>query len=140
MATYIIWFLLGLLMLAVEMATGTFYLLVMGIALGTGGVIALLGWSLPIQITVCAIVGIIGTIILRRSKITGHEALETQSLDIGQPVKVIQTHENGMLRVTYRGAEWDAELLAANSPSDQPLFIHTIRGSTLILSQQKPTP
>ena len=125
-------------MLAAEIATGTFYLLVIAIALGAGGVVALLDGSLPIQITVSAIVGIIGTIILRRSKITQPESLENQSLDIGQLVRVMLTREDGTLRVVYRGAEWDAELLSADTRPDQPLFIHAMRGSTLILSQHKP--
>jgi membrane protein implicated in regulation of membrane protease activity len=137
MAAYIIWFLLGLITLAAEMATGTFYLLVISIALGAGGVIALFGLSLPIQITVCAIVGVIGTIVLRRSKITQPESVENQNLDIGQPVQVLHVRDDGTLRVVYRGAEWDAALLAADTPRDQPLFIHAIRGSTLILSHHK---
>ena len=138
MADYIIWFLLGLAMLAAEMATGTFYLLVFGIALGAGGLAALIGLALPMQITLCAIVGVIGTIILRRSKITRPESATEQNLDIGQPVRVMHIREDGTLRVAYRGAEWDAEFKSADTPRDQPLFIHAMQGSKLILSHQKP--
>jgi membrane protein implicated in regulation of membrane protease activity len=138
MAEYIIWFLLGLAMLAAEMATGTFYLLVFGIALGAGGVAALLNLPLPMQITLCAVVGIIGTIILRRSKITQPESTMEQNLDIGQPVRVMHIREDGTLRVAYRGAEWDAELESSDTPHDQPLFIHAMQGSKLILSHHKP--
>lgn len=138
MAAYIIWFLLGLAMLAAEMATGTFYLLVLGIALGTGGLAALIGLSLPAQITVCAVVGIIGTLILRRSKFSRHESVEDQNLDIGQSVRVMHIREDGHLRVAYRGAEWDAEFVSADTPRDQPLYIHAVHGSKLILSHHKP--
>ena len=138
MAAYIIWFLLALALLAAEMATGTFYLLVLAIALATGGVAALLDVSLPMQITLCAVVGMTGTVILRRSKITRPEPAENQNLDLGQPVHVVQWHADGTLRVIYRGAEWDAEVAAADTPRDQPLFIESMRGSTLILSHIKP--
>lgn len=138
MAAYIIWFLLALALLAAEMATGTFYLLVLAVALATGGGAALLDFSLPMQITLCALVGMTGTVILRRSKITRPEPAENQNLDLGQPVRVMQWHADGTLRVIYRGAEWDAEVAAADTPRDQPLFIESIRGSTLILSSIKP--
>jgi membrane protein implicated in regulation of membrane protease activity len=138
MADYIIWFLLGLAMLGAEMATGTFYLLVISIAMGAGGIAALINLPLDMQITVCAVVGVIGTIILRRSKITQPESAENQNLDIGQPVRIMHIHEDGTLRVAYRGAEWDAELVSANTPLDQPLFIQAMHGSKLILSHIKP--
>jgi hypothetical protein len=46
--------------------------------------------------------------------------------------------EDGTLRVAYRGAEWDAELKSADTPQDQPLYIHAMHGSKLILSHHKP--
>jgi len=138
MAAYIIWFLLALILLAAEMATGTFYLLVLAIAFSTGGVAALADLSLPIQIGLCAVVGMAGTILLRRSKITRPEPAAEQNFDIGQAVRVMHWREDGTLRVIYRGAEWDAEVVAADTRRDQPLFIKSMRGSTLILSHQKP--
>lgn len=137
MAAYIIWFLLALALAAAEMATGTFYLLVLAIALATGGGAALLDLSLPLQITLCAVVGITGTVILRRSKITRPEPVQNQNLDLGQPVRVMQWNEDGTLRVIYRGAQWNAELASADTPRDQPLFIESMHGSTLILSHIK---
>ncbi len=138
MAAYIFWFLLALLLLAAEMATGTFYLLVLAVALATGGVAAVFDGSLPMQIVLSAVVGIAGTILLHRSKIAQPEAAENQSLDIGQAVHVLHWRDDGTLRVAYRGAEWDAELTSADIPREQPLFIQSMRGSTLILSHHKP--
>ena len=42
MAVYIYWFLLALVLLGLEMATGTFYLLVLSLAMAIGGFAALL--------------------------------------------------------------------------------------------------
>ena len=138
MADYTIWFLLALAILTAEMASGTFYLLVLAIALAAGGLAALTGLELPAQITISAVIGIIGTLILRRIKPSQTPSASNQNLDIGQPVRVVHKHENGLLRVAYRGAEWDAQLLAADTPTDTTLFIHSIQGSKLILSHIKP--
>ncbi|MBU1691101.1 MAG: NfeD family protein [Gammaproteobacteria bacterium] len=137
MAPYIYWFLLALILLALEMATGTFYMLVLGLALGVGGVVALLGLSLPLQLTLSAVTGIAGTVILRRMKIGRPDAALNQGLDIGQPVQVVVWKDDGTARVHYRGAEWDAEPESADTPRDQTLYIKTMRGSILILTHLK---
>ena len=138
MADYTIWFLLALAILTAEMATGTFYLLVLAIALAAGGLAALTGLELPTQITISAVIGIIGTLILRRIKPSQTPSASNQNLDIGQPVRVVHKHENGLLRVAYRGAEWDAQLLAADTPTNATLFIQSVQGSKLVLSHIKP--
>jgi membrane protein implicated in regulation of membrane protease activity len=139
MAIYIYWFLLALLLLGVEMATGTFYLLVIAVAMSAGGVVALLGLGFPAQLVIAALAGAVGIVILRRMKdkdSSGSDA-GNQSLDVGQPVKVLSWREDGTARVFYRGAEWDAELDAEDARRDGTLYIKTIRGSVLIVSHHK---
>ncbi len=138
MAPYVYWFLLALVLLALEMVTGTFYMLVISIALGVGGVAALLGLDLPLQLTFSAVTGIIGTVILRRAKFGRPNTASSQGLDVGQPVQPLTWRDDGSLRVFYRGAEWDAELESANVPRDQTLYIKAMRGSILILTHHKP--
>ena len=116
----------------------TFYLLMLGIALGIGGVAALFGLSLPLQLTLSAVAGIVGTVILRRVRRDMVPAASNQSLDIGQPVQSVTWHENGTARAFYRGAEWDAEPESADTPHMLPLYIKAMRGSTLILTHRKP--
>lgn len=137
MAIYIYWFLLALVLVGLEMAMGTFYLLVVAIAMAVGGLAALLGTSAAWQLTLSAVTGITGTIILRRWKGTQVNEAPSASLDIGQPVKVIKWNDNGSARVTYRGAEWDAELESADAPRDGTLYIAAVRGSGLILTHRK---
>ena len=138
MAVYVYWFILALALMALEMATGTFYLLMLGIAVGIGGIAALFGLSLPLQLTLSAIAGIVGTVILRRVRRDMVPAASNQSLDIGQPVQSVTWHENGTARAFYRGAEWDAEPESADTPHTGPLYIKAMRGSTLILTHRKP--
>jgi membrane protein implicated in regulation of membrane protease activity len=138
MATYVYWFLWALCLMALEMATGTFYLLVLGAAMGIGGCVALLGLDLPYQFALAALAGIVGTVLLRRFKNTQPAPQPEQSLDIGQPVQVVAWRENGAARVYYRGAEWDAEPESADMPHEGTLYIEALRGSTLILTHRKP--
>jgi membrane protein implicated in regulation of membrane protease activity len=137
MDNYIYWFMLALVLLGMEMVTGTFYLLIVAVAMAVGGLAAFLGMSLAWQLILGAVTGITGTIILRRWK-SGHATEATNgSLDIGQPVRVIKWHDNGSARVFYRGAEWDAELESAETPRDGTLYIAAVRGSGLVLTHRK---
>ncbi|MDO8313428.1 MAG: NfeD family protein [Sideroxyarcus sp.] len=137
MAIYSYWFLVALILLGLEMATGTFYLLMVAIAMAVGGVAALLGTSMAWQLVLCAVTVVAGTIILRRWKSTQVKEVAGASLDIGQPVKVIKWNDSGTARVTYRGAEWDAELESADTPRDGTLYIASVHGSGLVLTHRK---
>ena len=137
MEIYIYWFLLALILLGLEMATGTFYLLMVAIAMAVGGVAALLGTNMAWQLLLCAVTVVAGTIVLRRWKSTQVKEVANASLDIGQPVKVIKWNDNGTARVFYRGAEWDAELESVDTPRDATLYIVAVHGSGLVLTQRK---
>lgn len=137
MALYIYWFVMALALLGLEMVTGTFYILVLAIAVAIGGVAALLGLSQPMQITLAALAGIVGIVVLLRIKSTRPIDMVSQSLDTGQPVKLISWREDGSARVYYRGSEWDAEPESADMPRAGTFYIKAIRGSKLVLTQQK---
>ena len=138
MANYVEWFLFALILLGVEMATGTFYLLMLAIAMAVGGAAALFGLGMAAQLVLAALAGMVGMIFLRRWKGVRASSAVSQSLDTGQPVRVLTWREDGMVRVFYRGAEWDAKLEAADSGHEEPLYIKEIRGSILILTHRKP--
>ena len=138
MEPYVYWFLLAFGLLALEMATGTFYMLIVSIASGLAGIAALLGLNLPLQIMLSAVASIIGTLILRRMKGMSTGKVISQSLDIGQSVRVISWREDGVARVHYRGTEWDAELESSSLQRDGVLYIKAIEGSKLILTPYKP--
>lgn len=138
MAIYIYWFLLALALLGVEMATGTFYLLVLSIAAAVGGSAALLGMGFTVQLGFSALAGIAGILLLRRWKGGRNADADSQNLDVGQTVRVLNWREDGTARVFFRGAEWDAELDAADAPREGTLYIKAMRGSVLVLTHQRP--
>ena len=138
MAIYVYWFLLALVLFGLEMATGTFYLLMLAIAMAVGGIAALLAFGLPAQFGFAALAGVIATFILRRWKGGRSRNAASQSLDTGQPVRILSWREDGTARVFYRGAEWDAELEAADSGHEGAFYIKAMRGSVLVLTNRKP--
>ena len=137
MEIYIYWFLLALILLGLEMVTGTFYLLVLAIALAVGGLTALFTTGIVWQLVLSALTGVAGIIILRRWKSAQASEAPSASLDVGQPVKVLKWNDDGTARVNYRGAEWDAELESADIPRDATLYIAAVRGSGLVLTRRK---
>ncbi|MBS4099017.1 MAG: NfeD family protein [Sulfuricella sp.] len=138
MADYVYWFIAALVLFGLEMASGTFYLLVLGIALAIGGGAALIGLGTPLQFVFAALAAVTGTLLLRLRKSTNPDDAATQSLDIGQAVQILSWHDNGTARAHYRGAEWDAEAESPDTPRDATLYIKALRGSTLILTHRKP--
>jgi membrane protein implicated in regulation of membrane protease activity len=137
MAIYVYWFLLALVLLGLEMATGTFYLLMVSIAMAVGGAAALLGCVLPAQLALAALAGVVGIVLLRRWKGGRSGDAASQSLDTGQVVKVLTWHDDDTARVYYRGAEWDAELDANITAHEGNFYIKKIRGSVLVLTNLK---
>ena len=141
MPSYAYWFLLALGLLAMEMLTGTFYMLILSVAVGTGGLAALLGWDMSVQITCSVITGMIGVMVVRKMKGAGTAKSEDQNLDVGQTVRLITWNNDGTARVHFRGAEWDAELEDFKLGMVQPavLYIKTVHGSSLVLTSHKPS-
>ncbi|MEI7455446.1 MAG: NfeD family protein [Nitrosomonadales bacterium] len=129
------WFLLALILLGLEMATATFYMLVLSVAMAVAGFSAMLSVSLAWQFALCALAVMLGLGILRILKMPFRP--DQSSLDIGQPVEVLIWHDNGSARVAYRGAEWDAELESADLPHQGTFYISAVQGATLILTHQK---
>lgn len=138
MDPYVYWFLLALVLVILEMATNTFYLLVVAAALAIGGGAALVSPDQTIPFTLSAVAGVVGTVILRMRRRKLPNAAPDQSLDIGQPVHSVVWNEDGSARAVYRGTEWDAEAESAERPRDGVFYIKAMRGSTLILSHEKP--
>jgi membrane protein implicated in regulation of membrane protease activity len=139
MMAYALWWIAAAVLIAVELVTGTFYLLVIGVAVACGGIAAWLGAAAPLQWLIAGGLAVAGTFWIKRWK--RNIATKTPSLpglDIGAQVEIISWGANRTARVAYRGSTWDAELLAPDTPQKQVMFIAAMRGSVLILSDQRP--
>jgi membrane protein implicated in regulation of membrane protease activity len=138
MQDWMSWLVAAGVLVILELFSGTFYLLMIGIGVGFGSLAALGGFSEPTQAIVAAIVGVIATGLLHRSRL-GHPAKgnaardQNVNLDIGQRVQVPDWNE-GKARVLYRGALWDIELGQGATAQPGEYKIVEVQGSRLIVS------
>lgn len=133
MQAYVWWWILAAMLVGVELTSGTFYLLVYGIAAAAAGVAAWLGASFLVQLLVAGAVAMLGTLALRRWKRdTGRPEASVQDMDIGQTVQ-LESWQDGRGQVKYRGALWDAEAESTAVDSARPLVIRAVRGNILVL-------
>ena len=142
MTDWAIWFVAAGALIAVELFSGTFYLLMIALGLAAGGLVALGGALLEWQLLVAAAVGIAAVLLLRRSRFSRGRRRDANAdpsviLDIGQTVEVAAWDAQGDLhvaRVPYRGAQWDVELETGHHPLPGAYVIREIRGSRLIVA------
>lgn len=138
MSAWIWWMVLALGLLILELLTGTFYLLVIAVALAAAGLANLGGAPFTLQLVVAAVIGFGGSLWLRRSRLgrlTG-EADALQNLDIGQVVRIDGWSAGNTARAQYRGAEWDVVLAPGEAPSPGEFVIRSVNGSRLVVSRK----
>jgi membrane protein implicated in regulation of membrane protease activity len=138
MADWINWLVAAGVLVVLELFTGTFYLLMIAIGTGFGALAALAGLSLPAQTIAAALVAVVATGLLYRSRLgrpaRGNPARDRNvNIDIGQVVRVDQWRD-GKARVKYRGALWDVELGQGALPEAGDFKIVEMDGSRLVVT------
>ena len=136
----VLWAILGLTLIGVEMMTGTFYLLVLGIAAFGAGLAAWLGQGFPVQVVVAAVIAALGCygVHVYHAK---SSTRQMPQIDAGQPANFENwVDERARLaRVRYRGASWEAlvEGEAAVDPGAL-LYVVSTHGNTLKVAHHRP--
>ena len=144
MAESTVWWLLTGTAVAVELLTGTFYLLMLAIGLAAAALVAHLGVSMPVQLVVAALVGggsVVGWHMLRQRgpKELPAAANRDVNLDIGETVHVTRWNTDGTTQVKYRGAHWTAVPAPGSIPVAGPHRILEVVGSRLVIEQLQET-
>lgn len=143
MADWMGWFGLAGLLVILEMFTGTFYLLMIGLGFAAGGLAAFSGAGVALQLVIAGVVGVVATYALRRSRWGKDERPDAASdpnvnLDIGQVLVVDAWSgvdgEVRTARAMYRGALWDVELAQGGVARAGSFVIREVRGSRLIVT------
>lgn len=141
MSGYAWWFVLAFGLLIAELVTGTFYLLVIALALAGAGVAHLLGAPFAVQLAVAAAIGFGGSLWLRRwrfGRLSRKQAADSvQNMDVGQVVRVDQWSPARTARANYRGALWDVELAAGEEAAPGEFVIREIRANRLIVAARR---
>ncbi len=138
MAAYWIWWVLAGVLVAAELLTGTFYLLVAGVAFAVGGLVAWLGAGPDMQMLIAAVVAVVGMFAAHRWRTTRAPLVPDTPYDVGQAVQVRGWQPDGTARVTHRGTLWTAVLAEADAPRADTMYIVAVKGTTLVVSDRKP--
>ena len=106
-----LWWLMAGVTVAIELLSGTFYLLMLAIGMAAGAVAAHMGLGLTMQIVTCAVVGastVLVAYIKRRSRPgePSPRAERSVNLDVGETIHVERWQPDGTAQVKYRGAQW----------------------------------
>ena len=141
MSTWVVWLIIACLLTIAEMATMSFYLLLAAFGALSASLLAYSGASDVMQILAASLVTLIGWGIFYKflsKSPKAHVSNSNMNMDIGEEVKLSEIKDQNDLRVTYRGAVWNAKLANASSPPslDKIYIISNISGSTLILSEK----
>lgn len=140
MADSTVWWLLTGAAVAVELVTGTFYLLMLAIGLAAGALAAHAGAGTAAQLVTAALVGggavaALYVVRQRRPAAPGAAANPDVNLDVGETVVVDAWRPDGTAQVRYRGASWTV----AHPPGAAPAAgLHRVRevvGNRLIVEK-----
>lgn len=138
----LMWWIAAGLAVAAELATGTFYLLMVALGLAAGGLAATAGQGLVAQLLAAAAVGGGAVALWTWRRGQGSQPVDAQANpdvlpDIGQRVHVAHWREGGRVaQVHYRGAQWQARWQgpeAAPGPGD--FHIVAVDGNELQLGR-----
>ena len=136
----IVWAVTGLVLVIVELLTGTFYLLMLGVAAFGAALAAWLGLAFPAQAMVAAVISAIGCYGVHIYK-ARNRAQQMAPIDAGMPASFESWLDVGarLARVRYRGASWEARVegLEAIEPGAM-LYVLDTDGNTLRVAKNRP--
>ena len=134
------WAVIGLVLVIAELLTGTFYLLMLGVAAFGAAAVAGIGQPFAVQSIVAVIVAAAGCwgVHLWRAK---HSTLQMPSIDAGMPASFENWIDAGarLARVSYRGASWDARVEGAEPlEAGATVYVLATDGNTLKVAKTRP--
>jgi membrane protein implicated in regulation of membrane protease activity len=136
----LIWAITGLALVIVELLTGTFYLLMLGVAAFGAAGTAWLGYDFPAQVIVAAVIAAAGcyAVHVYREK---NRTQQMPSVDAGMPASFETWIDSGarLARVRYRGASWDARVEGAEAlEPGTTVYVLATDGNTLKVVKNRP--
>jgi membrane protein implicated in regulation of membrane protease activity len=134
------WWLAAGVLVAAELATGTFYLLMLALGAAAGALAAHAGLQLTGQIGTAAVVGASAVVLwhLRRSSQPAAAPAGTNpdvNLDVGSTVQVPVWDADGTARIAYRGSHWQARHVGSGHAAPGLHVIRALEGNCLLLER-----
>jgi len=132
-----LWWVAAGVLIAAELATGTFYLLMLALGVVVAALAAHAGLGLNAQMILGAVVAI-GAVTFwhlkrQRRPLAPPQANRDLNLDIGERVQVPGWTPEGTAEVSYRGAAWRARWAGSGAPAPGEHVIAAIEGTQLLL-------
>jgi len=134
-----LWWVAAGIAVAAELATGTFYLLMIALGLAAGAVATHLGFGMTAQVIAAALIGGGATAFWhwrRYNQPQSAPARENRdvNLDIGERVNVTAWAADRTARVQYRGSAWTARLAPGAAAVPGEHLVSAVEGNWLVLS------
>jgi membrane protein implicated in regulation of membrane protease activity len=138
MAESTVWWIVAGLLVATEIVSGTFYLLMLAIGAAAGALAAHVGMGVPGQLIASAIVGcaVVLAAYLRKRPRPGDPSARADrsvNLDIGETVQIDGWNADGSALVRYRGAQWTARYKLPTPPCTGPHRVVELEGIHLLV-------
>jgi membrane protein implicated in regulation of membrane protease activity len=138
LSTPTLWWLAAGIAVAAELATGTFYLLMIALGIAAGAVAAHLGLTFSVQVIVAALVGGGATALWHWRRFKQPQSAPARenrdvNLDIGERVAVKVWEADRTSRVHYRGSAWTARLAPGAVPVSGEHRVVAVEGNWLVL-------
>lgn len=133
------WWLAAGALVAAELATGTFYLLMLALGCAAAALAGHAGLAATAQVAAAALVGGGATAAWHfkrasRPRSAPSERNADMLLDIGQRVQVARWEHGTHTQVQYRGASWTAQYEGPGTPQPGEHVIVSVQGSELRLA------
>ena len=135
---YWIWLAVGVILLAIEAAFTTEWLLWPAVAAGVVAVLTAVGLDFGpgFELAVFSLITVVLTLVARRfvqrvNPAAAPDVNDRESRLVGQRARVVQPFENGQGRVFVSGAEWQAEMAAGDAPVGDYVTVTAAEGSVL---------
>ncbi|TFZ08266.1 NfeD family protein [Ramlibacter humi] len=140
MAQSTLWWLLAGAAVAVELATGTFYLLMLALGLAAGALAAHAGADTTVQLVTAALVGggaVGGWHWSRGRRPAGPPAAANPdvNLDVGEIVHVEAWDPEGSAQVRYRGATWTVTAAPGSTLQPGRHRVREVVGNRLVVEK-----
>ncbi|MDX9970037.1 MAG: NfeD family protein [Hydrogenophaga sp.] len=135
-----VWWLLAGVLVALELSTGTFYLLMLAVGAVAGALAAHAALALTGQLVVSAVVGlalVVGCYLVRRRKPGDPSARAERSvnLDVGETLQITHWQDDRTASVRYRGAQWTVLLREGVSPEPGLYRVTELQGNRLVVDK-----
>jgi membrane protein implicated in regulation of membrane protease activity len=137
------WWVLAGVLVAIELVTGTFYLLMLATGAVAAAIASHLGVPLAAQLSAAAVVGGGATVgwHLRRARSPSSQPAERNrdvNLDIGEQISVQGWATDGTTTVRHRGANWQARLTPGAAAQPGLHKVVAVEGNHLVLGPMEP--